>query len=208
MQRHSIKSKVWIIFLFNLINDFAWIDTTVLGNLFDRFGKSVIDNLHTGLFLIHLHFVFNISQSFSSLEQCDTSTSNYAFFKGGFGSSNSIVDTLFLFLHLNFGSGSNSDYHNATGKFGQSFLKLFLVKVRFCLGNLVFEKTNTCLDLGFVTFSTDNTCVLFFRFDTIGTTKIYGAGYWGYNSVPSIQNGVLVSSIELSLVSDVTTYTT
>ena len=43
---------------------------------------------------------------------------------------------------------------------------------------------------------------------TIGTTKIYGAGYWGYNSVPSIQNGVLVSSIELSLVSDVTTYTT
>jgi hypothetical protein len=43
---------------------------------------------------------------------------------------------------------------------------------------------------------------------TIGTTKIYGAGYWGFNSVPSIQNGVLVSSIELSLVSDVTTYTT
>jgi hypothetical protein len=41
-----------------------------------------------------------------------------------------------------------------------------------------------------------------------GSTKIYGNGYWGYSSEPSVQNGVLVSSIELSAVADSITYTT
>jgi len=41
-----------------------------------------------------------------------------------------------------------------------------------------------------------------------GATKIYGNAYWGYSSEPSVQNGVLVSSIELSAVADSITYTT
>jgi hypothetical protein len=41
-----------------------------------------------------------------------------------------------------------------------------------------------------------------------GSTKIYGNAYWGYSSEPSVQNGVLVSSIELSAVADSITYTT
>jgi len=43
---------------------------------------------------------------------------------------------------------------------------------------------------------------------TKGSTRLFGNAYWGYNSEPSIANGVLVGSIELSSVSDVTTYTT
>lgn len=43
---------------------------------------------------------------------------------------------------------------------------------------------------------------------TKGTTRIYGNAYWGYLSEPSIQNGVLVGSIELSAVADSVTYTT
>ena len=43
---------------------------------------------------------------------------------------------------------------------------------------------------------------------TKGTTRIYGNAYWGYNSEPSIANGVLVGSIELSSVADTVTYTT
>lgn len=43
---------------------------------------------------------------------------------------------------------------------------------------------------------------------TKGTTKLYGNAYWGYNSEPSIANGVLVGSIELSSVADIVTYTT
>jgi hypothetical protein len=43
---------------------------------------------------------------------------------------------------------------------------------------------------------------------TKGSYKIYGNGYWGYNAEPRIENGVLVGSIELSLVADSVTYTT
>lgn len=43
---------------------------------------------------------------------------------------------------------------------------------------------------------------------TKGTTKLYGNAYWGYNSEPSVSNGVLVGSIELSSVADIVTYTT
>ena len=42
----------------------------------------------------------------------------------------------------------------------------------------------------------------------IGTTRIYGNAYWGYNSEPSIQNGIFVGSVQLTFVSDSTTYTT
>jgi len=41
-----------------------------------------------------------------------------------------------------------------------------------------------------------------------GSTKLYGNAYWGYNSEPSIENGVLVGSITLSSVADIVTYTT
>lgn len=41
-----------------------------------------------------------------------------------------------------------------------------------------------------------------------GSYRIFGNGYWGYNSEPSIQNGVLVGTIELSAVADSITYTT
>lgn len=43
---------------------------------------------------------------------------------------------------------------------------------------------------------------------TKGTTRLFGNAYWGYNSEPSIANGVLVGSIELSSVADIVTYTT
>lgn len=41
---------------------------------------------------------------------------------------------------------------------------------------------------------------------SLGATRIYGNAYWGYASEPTIENSVLVSSLTLSGVADVTTY--
>jgi hypothetical protein len=41
-----------------------------------------------------------------------------------------------------------------------------------------------------------------------GAAKIYGNAYWGYSSEPSVQNFLMVSSIQLSAQADSITYTT
>ncbi len=71
----------------------------------------------------------------------DASTGYDAFGDGCAGCAECVVDTVFLFFHLNFGGRADMEYGNSAGKLGETFLELFAVVVALGLLNL-------CLDLG------------------------------------------------------------
>src|SRR5262249_18448876 len=62
-------------------------------------------------------------------DQRDAATGDDAFFNRGTRGVQGIFDTCLLFLHLDFGRGTNLDQRNAAGQLGHALLQLFTVVV-------------------------------------------------------------------------------
>src|SRR5206468_6712337 len=66
----------------------------------------------------------------ASAQQGHAAARDDAFFNSGAGGVQRVFHACFLFLHLDFGGGTDADHGNAAGQLGHALLQFFAVVVR------------------------------------------------------------------------------
>ena len=79
---------------------------------------------------------------------------------------------MFLFFQFSLGRGTHADDRHTAGKFGQAFLQFFAVIITGGLVNLHANLLNAPFDLGFVALATDDSGIVFVRYDLFGAAEV------------------------------------
>jgi hypothetical protein len=114
-------------FLEELVNDDWAFESSVRANSLGGDLAGVSDDLDTNV-LVEVGTLKSV-ELLGSVEDSSSSASNDTVFGSGAGSAKSILDTVLKLWNLNFGSTTDLDDGNATGKSAHSFLKLLSVVI-------------------------------------------------------------------------------
>ena len=127
----------------DLLGHDARLQARVERNLLQRGGEGRLDDLGTGQLVV---FQIKILDGGLALHECDTTTSNDAFFNGSLSVADSVLNAVLAFLQLDLSSGTGLDDGNATGQLSEALLQLLTVVVRVSGSDLRLDLVNAAFD--------------------------------------------------------------
>src|SRR5690606_28126878 len=140
----------------------------IVGDLAHGLLESALDEVDTGL-LVGVHALDG--ERGRGAQQRNATTRHNAFFNGGAGRVQSVVDAVLALLHLDFGRTTDLDHGNATGELGKTLLQLLAVVVRGGLLDLRLDLRNAAGDVFLGAGTVDDGCVLLGDLDALGSAE-------------------------------------
>src|SRR6202789_2059285 len=140
---------------------FAGVAHDLPQRLFDRAGQDL--NACRLVFVIADQLLDGLQRT----HQSDTAARDHALFDGRTGCVQSVLDAGLLFLHFDFGGGTDLDHGHAAGELGNALLQLFLVVVGSRFLDLLADALDAALDVRGLAGAVDDGGVLFLHQDLL-----------------------------------------
>src|SRR5690606_17543648 len=137
--------------------------------LADRSLNCATDDLDTMLLVAVVGL--DIVKSLGSAQQGHATAGQDAFFNGGTGCVQRVVDAVLALLHLNFSRAADADHGNATSKLGETLLQLLAVVVGGGLLDLCLDLADASFDLVLLAGTIDDGGVFLLDDNLLGATE-------------------------------------
>ena len=128
--------------LLNILADYASVEAGIVSDLADRFLKSTQNDLNTCSYVAFC-LVKELLYSRDRIDECRTAACDNTFFNSCLCSSESILNTELLLLHLCLCCSTDLDNSYAAGELCKSLLELLFVVIGLCLFELCSDLADT-----------------------------------------------------------------
>ncbi|EKE17432.1 MAG: DNA polymerase II large subunit [uncultured bacterium] len=156
--------------MLHLVDHDRWLVTGIGDDFTERLLHGAQDDLDAGILIVVV--ALELAHSSAGTNQRHAAACDNAFFNRSTGRVQRIFNARLLFLHFDFGGGTNLDDGNAASQLGHTFLQLFLVVI----GSRFFDLGADLLDAGFdhrsFASAVDNNGVFLGDFDPLGLAQI------------------------------------
>src|SRR5271165_2267472 len=145
---------------------FAGIADDLTQGLFDRAGQDL--DARGLIFVLADEFLDGLQRA----HQRHAAARNHAFFDGRTRRVQCVFDAGLLFLHFDFGRGTDFDHGNTAGELGNALLEFFLVVIGGRFLDLLANALDAALDVRSLAGAVDDGGVLFLHQDLLGFAEV------------------------------------